>query len=774
MSALDSARRSCKGTAVDVILPDEVESAPDMIGPVTCRYRLNVPGGINGQGLFLPGLAAHARIEINGHAIIDSLRDAQQPLPRSLDRIVLVEVPDEMWGAGQNTVDIVAAGPDHFSLSRAYLGPLPEVRRRHHQRVLGVIVGPALVAAIVGTLGLCMLLLWRRRREGLHGYFAAGNLGWALHTLWTVLPWSLLSGPHHTVWWTTLYTFFVTMLIIFCIRFADWRWPLLERGLWAIAAAAPVVLYASVLAGSLSIVAELLRLLLVGLVGLGSVAVARAAFAKPDVNRLLILASGVAAFICGAHDWLKDASDGGDNPVYWVPYAGLVFAVFVVRMLIDRFANVADQLEHLNVELGQRVASQNIELRETMERMRQARDAAETADLAKTRFLAAASHDLRQPAYALALYMAALRSERLTAGQADLVERMSGSLSALETMFNMLLDMSRMDAGALTPTVKVFAVEPLLRQLAEEFAPQAEAQGLRLALRLTSGPIAHVYSDPVLVARILRNLLANAIKYTARGGVLIACRLRCAARAHSSDGEPVRQWRIEVWDTGVGISDHHKKRVFEEFFQVDNPGRDRAKGMGLGLSIVQRLVGLLDLKLSLLSRPGRGSCFALHLPQAGVRGSAPTIMPVIAEAPVHGMTVGVIEDDVEVREAIRALLGRWGCAVVEGADAEELARHLHDSGRKSPPDALLVDFRLGGGKTGPTEARILFDRWVQAVDMLVVTGESELGDISAAGFNCLAKPVSAVLLRNWLASIRMGSAAPAAPSSLSPERGAAT
>lgn len=754
---LDAAQRTCANTMAEVRLPDDVEIDQGGAGPVACRYRFSVPAGLRGQGIFIPRLAAHARIQVNGVMIVDGLQSAMQPLPRSVDRIALIEVPDAVWAASQNTLDITAAGPQSLRLSRAYLGPLPAVRRLHHQRVFGVVVGPTLVAAVVGTLGLCMLLLWWRRRDSLYGYFAAGALGWGAHTLWTVLPWSLLSGVHYTVWWTTLYTFFVTMLIIFCVRFANWRWPQLERGLWAVAAAAPVVLYTSLLADSLPEAAELWRLLLVGLVGLGAVAVTRASFTRPDVNRLLILASGLAAFTFGAHDWLKDASDGGDNPVYLVPYAGLMFAVFVVRMLIDRFACAAEQLERMNAELGQRVASQNTELREAMERMRQARDAAEAADLAKTRFLAAASHDLRQPAHALALYMAALRSEKLDPNQADLVQRMSGSLSALETMFNMLLDISRIDAGALTPTLKAFAVEPVLRQLAEEFAPQAEARGLRLALRMSSASPAFVHSDPALVARIVRNLLANAIKYSTRGGILLACRLRRTDHTDGSGTEGRRfasHWRIEVWDTGLGIAEIDRRRVFEEFFQVDNPGRDRANGLGLGLSIVQRLVGLLDLKLLLFSRLGRGSCFALCLPQAGEATAAPVRVLPVANALIHGMTVGMIEDDLEVRDAMRELLQRWGCAVVEGADAHELLLDLRQKGRSAPPDALLVDYRLRAGKAGPKEADILFEHWAARVDMLVVTGESEVANICGAGYSCLAKPVSAPLLRDWLASTR--------------------
>jgi len=765
---LEAAHRTCAGTSAEVRLPDYVSAEPRAIGPVTCHYRLNAGAGLRGQGLFIPGLDAHAKIQVNGHVIVDGLHDVMRPTPRSPDWIVLIELPDEWWVPGQNTLEITAAGRHAVGLSRAYLGPLAAVTGLHRARVMGVVVGPSLVAAVVGTLGLCMLLLWRRSRDPLYGYFAVGTLCWAAHTAWTVLPWSPLSGAHYLVWWTSLYTFFVAMLIIFCLRFADWRLPRLERALWIVALATPAVLYASLPFGLLDEAAGASRLLLVGLVGLGAVAVARACLNRPDVNRLLIVASGLAAFAFGAHDWLKNEAEGGDNPVFLVPYAGLVFSVFVVRMLIDQFSRAREELALMNAELGQRVASQNAELREAMERMRQARDAAEEADLAKTRFLAAASHDLRQPAHALALYMAALRSEKLAPNQAELVQRMSGSLSALETMFSMLLDMSRIDAGALTPACKTFALEPLLRQLAEEFAPQAEARGLRLALRLPTASPAFAHSDPMLVGRILRNILANAIKYTSTGGILVACRLRKGVSAQSP-GEALApgagQWRVEVWDTGCGIAEQDRQRVFEEFFQIDNPGRDRVKGLGLGLSIVQRLTKLLNLKLMLHSRLGRGSCFALCLPQATGAAPEPSPLPAATNASIRGMTVGMIEDDVEVRDAMRELLQRWGCIVVEGGDAKEFLLNQQHMRLSGPPDALLVDLRLDKGKSGPTEANILFEGWAARVEMLVVSGESELGAFCAAGVTCLPKPVPASLLRNWLSSLRSetwGTSAPAA------------
>jgi signal transduction histidine kinase/CheY-like chemotaxis protein len=756
VQALAGAQRSCGASPVQqVALPDVVEVQRGRVGPVRCVYRLVVGGAPSGSGIFIPRLAAHAVISVNGHEVSSSLTDPMQPEPRSMDRIVLLEVPGVLWNGSDNVVEIHAAGPRRITLSKVRVGPIVQLRREHRMRVLGAVIGPSLAGAIVGTLGLCILLLWVSRRDSLYGYFGAGTLFWGFHTLWSVSPWSPLSGAHLTVWWTTLYTFFVAMLIIFCVRFAEWRHAGVERLLWAVPLATPLVLYAAVAVDRIDLADNLVRLVLLAMVGLGVVAVMRASFRRPDVDKSFVMASGLASFGFGVHDWLTNLRANGDTAIYLVPYAGLIFVVFVVRMLVSRFARVTDQLEAMNVELGQRVASQNTELRHAMEEMRQARDAAEAADHAKTRFLAAASHDLRQPAHALALYMAALRAERLDARQADLVERMSGSLSALGALFNMLLDMSRIDAGALAPAVKTFTIEPLLRRLADEFAPQADAKGLRLALRLPStgmADAAFTHSDPLLVERVVRNLLANAVKYTSQGGVLLACRLRHGMTGSAAARPP--QWRVEVWDTGVGIADEDKERVFEEFFQVDNPGRDGARGLGLGLSIVHRMVKLLGLELVLHTRFGRGSCFAIYLPHASGTANTSIVAPATTTAAaVAGLRVGMIEDDTAVRDAMRTLLQHWGCDVIDGADADELDRQARRLDWKTLPHALLVDQRLGAGKTGPAQARRLFELWGAEVPVLIVSGESDLSPMKAAGWDCLAKPLSPALLMAWLASV---------------------
>ena len=764
----DTTAATASAAAANVLLPERVRAAPGQAGPLRCNYRFMLSHPGHGLGLFMPGLAAHARVSVNGQVLADTLASQAQPVPRGADRIVLLSIPDSVWQAGPNVLEIDAAAPRSLALSRLQLGPYAEVQQRHRSRLLAGVVGPALVAAVVGTLGLCMLLMWGQQRDVLYAYFGAGTLGWALHSGWSLLPWPLLPGDYNALGWTALYAFFVVMLVAFCLRFADRHWPRFERGLWAVALGTPALLWLAVVADLHDAVDGGVRLLLLLLTATGLAAVLWACLRRPNVDRWLILSAGALALLFGVHDWWVDASSGADNPVFLVPYAGLAFAVFVVRMLVHRFTQANHQLERLNANLAQQVADQTAELQQGVVQMRQARDVAQRADQAKTRFLAAASHDLRQPAHALALYMTALRTEPLDERQADLVQRMSGSLAALETMFKLLLDISRIDAGA-TPALPCrFALGPLLRQLAEEFAPQVEARGLRLALRLPPATPACVHSDPVLLERILRNLLANAARYTRQGGILLACRLRGAGQADMGQATGPH-WRIEVWDTGLGIAPAEQGRIFEEFYQVDNPGRDRAQGLGLGLSIVQRLVRLLGLTLHLRSRPGRGSCFAVSLPQAMPAADAVLALPQDQPLPdVVGLTVGLIEDDAEGRDAMATLLGRWGCRVVSAADGAALALACRalPGGR---PQALLVDQRLEGGRTGPAEAANLCQRWQVHLPVLVVTGESDWQALQSAGHDCLPKPVDTARLARWLAAARPAAAnsRPAAPAQAS-------
>ena len=390
--------------------------------------------------------------------------------------------------------------------------------------------------------------------------------------------------------------------------------------------------------------------------------------------------------------------------------------------------------------------------------------ALEAASLAKTRFLAAASHDLRQPVHALALQVAALQAHLDTPVQQDMAARIERCVSALASMFNTLLDLSRIDAGVLEPELQPVALPRLLARLVEEQWPQAERQGLRLALRLprnaASAPPTAL-SDPALLERVLRNLLVNGLKYTRQGGVLLS--LRPQHRGTAGAG-----WRIEVWDTGIGIAPADQPRVFDEFYQVaaEAPGASagapwsREAGLGLGLSIVQRLVRLLGHGLELRSVPGRGTRVALTLPGCEA-DSASTPQGASANGRL-GLTLAVVEDDADVRAALCSLLQQWGCRVAEGASADEVLAALDGAA----PDAVLADLRLPTGRLGLAEVARLRAAVGAPLPALVITGDTapeHLRALKSSGLPWLAKPVPIAQLHDWLSSVAQAAARTRAP-----------
>jgi CheY-like chemotaxis protein len=253
----------------------------------------------------------------------------------------------------------------------------------------------------------------------------------------------------------------------------------------------------------------------------------------------------------------------------------------------------------------------------------------------------------------------------------------------------------------------------------------------------------------LLVERVLRNLIGNAVKYTREGGVLVSCRARGAGI-----------WRVEVWDTGVGIPDGEQERVFDEFYQVGNPERDRRSGLGLGLSIVRRIARLLNLPLALHSRPGHGTRFVIDVPATDVAVAPPQAADVTGS--LQGLVVAMIEDDPEVRDSMRALLESWGCRVLEGADADDVRLQLQaDGGSALVPQALIADLRLRGERDGIGEVGLLRQRLACTVPALIVSGDSapeRVRLMQDSGLPWLSKPVPAARLRSWLLSV-----APSAP-----------
>jgi signal transduction histidine kinase/CheY-like chemotaxis protein len=413
---------------------------------------------------------------------------------------------------------------------------------------------------------------------------------------------------------------------------------------------------------------------------------------------------------------------------------GLAHGLFAARSSY-RLTERAIRARLENLELLSELARQK-ELAELAQRR------AEAANREKSAFLAAASHDLRQPIHALSLFVTAASRAGSDAERRQLLERIEASVTSLSTLFDSMLEISRLDAGTLEPRVTRVPLRALLQKLAAEHAAEAREKGL--TLRVVARDLV-ASTDPLLLERLLGNLLANALRYTERGGVLLAARRR-------GDGA-----RVEVWDTGIGIAPEHQAQVFGAFYQVGNPARERRQGVGLGLAIVERIAALLGHRLELCSRPGRGSCFALELPLSEVLDETEpppgTGLPPEGAA-LLGAVLVVLDDDPEVLTACGLLLKSWGARVVSAASVKQAIDRLEAD--ELAPDLVLCDLRLPGAHDGLEAIRALRSKYGAALPAVIVTGdtaEERLAAVAASGLPLLQKPVAASTLARTLGAL---------------------
>lgn len=363
---------------------------------------------------------------------------------------------------------------------------------------------------------------------------------------------------------------------------------------------------------------------------------------------------------------------------------------------------------------------------------------AELANIAKTKFLAAASHDLRQPVQAQLLFLDVLKRTALAPSQAELLENVRSATSATADMLSHMLEYSRIESKAFGPALQNCDVQLLLRKIENNLAPQAEAKGLYYRSRDTQ---AVVYSDPMLLEQMLRNLVQNAIRYTHQGGLLVVCR-------------PWQgRWLLQVWDSGIGIEASKQEEIFLEFHQLGNPERDHRKGLGLGLAIVKGLSQLLQHPLSVRSRLGRGSVFQIVLPPAQGAAIAP-VAPASAWREVAPMSLRIllIEDDDLVRQSTTSVLQSWGftcCAVSHIEQAVAALTDFH-------PEIIISDYRLREERTGLQAIAAVRATAGWDIPALITTGDTapaRLQEAVASGLPLLHKPVSPEQLHAKIVSL---------------------
>jgi len=359
------------------------------------------------------------------------------------------------------------------------------------------------------------------------------------------------------------------------------------------------------------------------------------------------------------------------------------------------------------------------------------------ANRAKSKFLAAASHDLRQPMHSLRLFTATLELQTRDTRHKTLVSQIDSSVRSLEDLFNALLDISKLDAGTLAVSFEHVSLVPVLQHIESDFEPLAAEKGIAFKCR---GFDCIVHTDSLLLERLLRNLLSNAIRYTRSGWVELASEL---------DGNSVR---ISVTDTGPGISKANQSRVFEEFVQLETDSQHRDEGIGLGLSIVKRLSLLLDIPINLVSEPGVGTTFSVSVPLGDTgRVDSDNAVAELSNDVVDTLFVLVIDDEYDTCLAIEGLLETWGCVVMTATSGDAALEQLEEIGEI--PDVIVSDYRLHNDETGGEAIRRVRQFLNKEIPAIVLTGDiapERLKDIKRLGFPMLHKPCEPDSLRQFV------------------------
>lgn len=401
-----------------------------------------------------------------------------------------------------------------------------------------------------------------------------------------------------------------------------------------------------------------------------------------------------------------------------------------LRRLSEGVNEMAAHLAIARGNLESRISEATLQLRERTEE-------AERANLAKSRFLASASHDLRQPMHALGLFIADLSRKEHSADNRMLIERIAASAEAMENLLDSLLDISKLDAGVVSSSPRGFALGPLFERIGNDYAHAARERGLRLRVRPTN---LWIRSDPLLFERILINLVGNALRYTPRGSIMVTARRR---GVHAL---------IEVRDSGVGIAQENQASIFVEFVQLDNPARDRSKGLGLGLAIVRRLADLLYHPITLRSAPGRGSVFGVMVPLADAENSRSP--QALQEQDLLGRIIVMVDDDALAQESLAGLLRAWGCFVVASDSLASALDALEEM--EVEPEMIISDYRLPGPHTGLDIIARMRDRFGEALPALLLSGDTgpeTLQEATLRRVPLLHKPVRPAKLRAALSHL---------------------
>ena len=668
-------------------------------------------------------LSTAHRVHINGVLVQQPGGDDLQAFEnRALTKVVpvLAEFPAALLRAGSNQIDLEWRLSSRAGMSAVDIGPSARLRAEAEHNELFDETLPQQLNAAGAALALFMIAIWfQRRREQAIGLFGL---------LWLLVSVRNFSYFVDATPWPAIYSswlFFVAQVMsvvllgAFALALSAQPWPRLRRVLWATATVLPGLGLLGVAAGTLTPLRQWAFpvLMAVTVFALGALL---QTVRRAGLRSLALLLLGlVGVLVAGVHDYLFHQGLLPITHRFWLPFAVPIGCSGYALALAHRMVEALRQSEDLAARLEARVAERTQTLDE--------------ANQAQSRFLAAASHDLRQPVVAIGLLLGLARERAQGLDLRGLLDRAQEATRALEDLVRGLLDLSRLDDAPAAGRVQTVALQTLFQAVAVHEQPAAQAKGLQLRMRPTA---LQVSSDPLLLEQILRNLVGNAIRYTTKGGVLVAARA-------SAGGV-----RLQVWDTGRGIAPADQRRVFQAFVQLHNPGRDRRQGQGLGLAIVQRSADLLRHPLDLRSVPDRGSCFTLLLPPA-TEALPIAATPVGPARPLQGRTVWLLDDDPAVLDALAERLQAWGAEVQCHVSLTELDDRLSRS--RCAPDWLLTDHRLTRAD-GTVAIAHLRARW-GAVPALLITGDTApavMAQFSALALDVLYKPFRPEALLAWL------------------------
>lgn len=693
------------------------------------RYRLNfqlssvpdVP-----WALWFTRVSSTRRVFLNGQLIEDENPGGWHHPTRAV-----VSLPQGLLRPGLNEVVVEVDYRTRAGLSAARLGPAVELQEiAARDKLLNEELPRTLNMAMALLAGFMVMLWWRRPKErgiGLFGSLAllasARNYNYFVEV--RLVP--RLMGD---------WMFFVAqvwtlaLLVAFVLSLDARRQPgRLERALLVSTAVLTGVGVVVALWSDLNTLRSLVYPVFLAVVLVAVIQAVRTLWRQMTLPNGALLLGLIGIVVAAGHDIAYLRGVLPIHHTYWLPFVTPISFGIYGLMLMGRFVRAMNQVELMNLELEHRV--------------QQRTEALQTANAAKTRFLAAASHDLRQPVAAIGLMVSLMREQIASPALRAMTDRVDGALESMERLLKGLLDLSRLESQTTKVRLQVVPLQGLFDGMAWHEAEAAAAKGIALRFRPTR---LAVKSDPVLLEQVLRNLVSNAVRYTERGGVLVAARRR----------GPHEVW-VQVWDTGVGIAASDQSSIFEEFVQLNPQSSPGERGLGLGLSIVKRSAAMLGHGVTLRSQPGRGSCFSVSMRWAA---GSPLPAPVTSARvlPLRGLRLLVVEDDPTVRVSLVDRLVSWG-AEVQAFDGLPAIRAALGEGRQaeegSVADLLITDQRLQGA----TGLQVI--DWVRhraahpqhALPAMVITGDTAPGDLElleASGVPVLHKPFRAEAL---LASI---------------------